>query len=85
MGKWLTKANISPRLNCLDNPECEKHLADVLNKLDCGGVDHSIDSARYRVEWLCSVLVRLGGRRKPTASPTRSPAIPCHSRHGQLF
>ena len=36
-------------------------LADVLNKLECGDVDHSIDFARYRVEWLCSVLVRLGG------------------------
>ena len=36
-------------------------LADVLNKLECGDVDHNIDFARYRVEWLCSVLVRLGG------------------------
>ena len=36
-------------------------LADVLNKLECGDVDHSIDFARYRVEWLCSVLLRLGG------------------------
>lgn len=36
-------------------------LADVLNKLECGDVDRSIDFARYRVEWLCSVLVRLGG------------------------
>ena len=36
-------------------------LANVLNKLECGDVDHSIDFARYRVEWLCSVLVRLGG------------------------
>ena len=35
-------------------------LADVLNKLESGDVDHSIDFARYRVEWLCSVLVRLG-------------------------
>ena len=49
-------------------------LADVLNKLESGDVDHSIDSARYRVEWLCSVLVRLGERRKHTASPTRSEA-----------
>ena len=37
------------------------YLADVLNKLECGDVDHSIDFARYRVEWLCSLLVRLGG------------------------
>ena len=36
-------------------------LADALNKLECGDVDHSIDLSRYRVEWLCSVLVRLGG------------------------
>ena len=36
-------------------------LADVLHKLECGVVDHSIESAGYRVEWLCSVLVRLGG------------------------
>ena len=36
-------------------------LADVLNKLEGGDVDRSIDFARYRVEWLCSVLVRLGG------------------------
>ena len=36
-------------------------LADVLNKLECGDVDRSIDFARYRVEWLCLVLVRLGG------------------------
>ena len=32
-------------------------LADVLNKLECGDVDHSIDFAKYRVQW----LVRLGG------------------------
>ena len=37
------------------------YLADVLNKLECGDVDHSIEFARYRVEWLCSLLVRLGG------------------------
>ena len=36
-------------------------LADVLNKLECGDADHSIDFARYRVEWLCPLLVRLGG------------------------
>ena len=30
------------------------YLADVLNKLECGDVDH-------RVERLCSLLVRLGG------------------------
>ena len=33
----------------------------ALNKLECGDVDHSIDFAGYRVEWLCSLLVRLGG------------------------
>ena len=63
-------------------------LADVLNKLEFGDVDHSIDFVRYRVEWLCSVLVRLGGsleEKKPTAAPTRGPAIPCHSRQGRLF
>ena len=36
-------------------------LIDVLNKLECGDVDNSIDFARYRVEWLCSVILRLGG------------------------
>ena len=41
-------------------------LADVLNKLECADVDHSIDFARYRVEWLCSVLVRLGEVLKKT-------------------
>ena len=37
-------------------------LADVLNKFECGDVDLSIDFARYRVEWLYSVLVKHGGR-----------------------
>ena len=37
-------------------------LADVLNKFECGDVDLSIDFTRYKVEWLCSVLVKPGGR-----------------------
>ena len=41
-------------------------LADVLNKLECGDVDRSIDFARYRVKWLCSLLVRLGGSLEET-------------------
>ena len=44
-------------------------LADVLNKLKCGDVDHNIDFARYRVEWLCSVLVRLGGSLEENLPP----------------
>ena len=37
-----------------------RSILAVVNKLECGNVDHSIDFARYRVEWLCSVLVKLG-------------------------
>lgn len=36
-------------------------LNDVINKLKCGDFYSNIDFARYRVEWLCSVLLRLGG------------------------
>ena len=36
-------------------------LRDVVNKLESGDVDNNIDFIRYRVDWLCSLLLRLGG------------------------
>ena len=63
MGKWLGLAHEGQHQSPLEliTQNVRSMLADVLNKLECGDVDHSIDFARYRVEWLCSVLVRLGG------------------------
>ena len=36
-------------------------LRDVVNKVETGDVDNNIDFIRYRVDWLCSLLLRLGG------------------------
>ena len=83
MGKWFRKSPLE-----LINQNVRSILADVVNKLECGDVDLSIDFARYRVEWLCSLLVRLGGSLGENLlprPPTRGPAIPCHSRQGRLF
>ena len=44
-------------------------LSGVLNKLECGNVDSNIDFARYRVEWLCSMLLRLGGNLEESLLP----------------
>ena len=46
---WSPLELITQNVKCI--------LADVLNKLECGDVDHSIDFATYRVEFLCSALV----------------------------
>ena len=44
-------------------------LRGVLNKLECQNGDNNIDFARYRVEWLCSVLLRLGGNAPINVKP----------------
>ena len=44
-------------------------LRGVLNKLECQNGDNNIDFARYRVEWLCSVLLRLGGNLEESLLP----------------
>ena len=61
MGKWVTHEGQHQSPLELITKNVRSILADVLNKLECGDVDHSIDFARNRAEWLCSVLVRLGG------------------------
>lgn len=36
-------------------------LSAVLNKLENGNINDKIDFARYKVDWLCSVQLMLGG------------------------
>ena len=36
-------------------------LNDVINKLQCRDYSVSIDFARYKIDWLCALLLRVGG------------------------
>ena len=56
---WGKKAHEEQHQSPLDliTQNVRRILADVLNKLNCWDVDHSIDFARYRVEWLFSAPI----------------------------
>ena len=36
-------------------------LNDVINKLQCRDCSVNIDFARYKIDWLCALLLRVGG------------------------
>ena len=36
-------------------------LNDVINKLQCRDYSVNIDFARYKIDWLCALLLRVGG------------------------
>ena len=36
-------------------------LNDVINKLQCRDYSINIDFARYKIDWLCALLLRVGG------------------------
>ena len=44
-------------------------LNDVINKLDSRYYSSNIDYVRYKIDWICTLLVRLGGTLEGSVLP----------------